>query len=161
VTLYGDVFEALERAGVRHVVVGGIAVVLQGHVRSTVDLDLVVDLAVEPAAAAMAALVGVGLVPRLPVEATDFADPEIRRGWVETKNLQVFSFHDPCNPLREVDVFATHPLPFDELLERSVLKHVDGVAVRVASVDDLIVMKSKAGRPQDLEDIEALRRLHP
>ena len=155
-TLYRDVFEALERAGVRHVVVGGYAVVLQGHVRTTVDLDLVIDLAVEPAEAAMAALVGVGLLPRLPVDANDFADPETRRDWVENRNLQDFSLYDPHNPLREVDVFATDPLPFEELLERSVLKHVDGVAVRVASVDDLIVMKTKAGRPQDLEALQGL-----
>ena len=42
---YGDVFAALRDAQVSYVVVGGTAVVLQGHARLTVDLDLVIDLA--------------------------------------------------------------------------------------------------------------------
>ncbi len=43
-TLYEPVLAALDAAGVRFVVVGGVAVVLHGHPRMTADLDLVVDL---------------------------------------------------------------------------------------------------------------------
>jgi hypothetical protein len=35
-----SVFAALERAKVRYLVVGGVAVVLHGHLRVTADLDL-------------------------------------------------------------------------------------------------------------------------
>ncbi|MFQ5670913.1 MAG: DUF6036 family nucleotidyltransferase [Acidobacteriota bacterium] len=42
-------FKALNGSGVRYVIVGGLAVVLQGHPRLTVDADLVVDLGNEPA----------------------------------------------------------------------------------------------------------------
>jgi hypothetical protein len=35
------IFQALELAGVRFLVVGGVAVVLHGHARFTADLDLV------------------------------------------------------------------------------------------------------------------------
>jgi hypothetical protein len=81
VTLYGDVFAALHEAGVRNVVVGGVAVVMQGHVRTTVDLGLVIDLAVEPATAAMDALGRLGLLPRIPVEPRAFADESKRLDW--------------------------------------------------------------------------------
>lgn len=37
------VFDALNAAGVRYLVVGGVAVVLHGHLRTTADLDLVVQ----------------------------------------------------------------------------------------------------------------------
>ena len=39
------VFGALNESGVRYLVVGGVAAVLHGHLRTTGDLDLYVDLA--------------------------------------------------------------------------------------------------------------------
>jgi len=85
---YLRVFAALNAARLRYVVVGGVAVVLQGHVRMTVDLDLVVDLAVEPAGAVLDLLAGMGFRPRLPVDLHDFADPLVRGQWVDERNLQ-------------------------------------------------------------------------
>jgi len=159
VGLYDDVFAALHRAGVQYVVVGGVAVVLQGHLRTTVDLDLVVDLAAEAASKAVAALTELGLEPRLPVPAADFADPEIRRTWVAERNLQVFSFYDPKNPMREVDVFATEPVPLQTLLADAATVDIGGTPVAVASRRQLIAMKRRAGRPQDLADVAALEAL--
>jgi hypothetical protein len=154
-----DVLAALEAAGVRAVVVGGVAVVLHGHPRLTVDLDLVLDLARDNVAAALQVLTAQGLVPRLPVAAQAFADPVTRARWVADRALTVFSLHDPDNPLREVDLFAEEPLPFDELWADSQVVEVAGVGVRVASIDHLIMLKRRAGRPQDLADIDALERL--
>jgi hypothetical protein len=156
VGIYDDVFAALDAVGVPYVVVGGVAVVLQGHARFTVELDLVIDLAVEPAAATVEALLSLGLRPRLPVDARDFADGAIRADWIATKNLQVFSMYDPDNPFREVDLFATHPIPFDQLLASSIAAVVGSASVRVASIPHLVEMKRAAGRPQDLADVEAL-----
>ena len=44
VSLFEPIFEALNRAQVRYVVVGGFATVLHGHARLTADIDLVIDL---------------------------------------------------------------------------------------------------------------------
>lgn len=153
-------FSALNEAGIRYVVVGGVAVVLQGHARMTVDLDLVVDLAVEPARAAVELLLGMGFLPRLPVRAEDFADPVIRTEWVTQRNLQVFSFYHPDDLLREVDVFATHPLPFETLLADADQVRLGDVRVPVASIPHLVALKRAAGRPQDLADIQALEAVH-
>ena len=38
-----------------------------------------------------------------------FADPDIRNAWVRDRGMRVFSFVDPDNPMRLVDVFASHP----------------------------------------------------
>ena len=157
--IYDDVYVALEQAGVRFVVVGGTAVVLQGHARLTIDLDLVIDLDPGPASGAVRALTELGLQPRLPVDPLDFADPEIRGNWIEHRNLLVFSFFDPATPRREVDLFAVEPLPFEELHDQASVVDVAGVAVRVASRRHLIAMKRQAGRPRDLEDIAVLESL--
>ena len=41
---YGKVFKALNKAKVKYVIVGGAAVILHGYLRSTKDLDLIVQL---------------------------------------------------------------------------------------------------------------------
>ncbi|MGL5850752.1 MAG: nucleotidyl transferase AbiEii/AbiGii toxin family protein [Phycicoccus sp.] len=154
-----DVVAALDAAGVEHVVVGGVAVVLHGHVRTTVDLDLVVDLSPENALAAIDVLTRLGLRPRLPVLAESFADEATRREWVERRHLVAFTLYDPDDPFVEVDLFADPPIPFADLLGESVVLEVRGVAVRIASVEHLVAMKELAGRTQDRADVEALRRL--
>lgn len=154
--LIEPLFAALNEAGVRYVVVGGLAVVLHGHVRMTVDVDLVVDLDEEQARRAIDALVGIGLRPRIPVDPKDFADPSKRARWIRDQGMQVFSLHDPSNPMRAVDLFVDHPIRFDDLWSRSTQMQLQNTSVRVASIPDLIEMKRLAGRPQDHVDIEQL-----
>lgn len=48
-SIYEPIFSRLNEQGGRYLVVGGLAVVLHGHARLTVDLDRVVDLAPEAA----------------------------------------------------------------------------------------------------------------
>jgi hypothetical protein len=158
--IFEPVLDALDRRGVRFVVVGGVAVVLHGHPRLTVDLDLVIDLARDQAEAAVAALVDdLGLRTRLPVDPGDFSDPEIRSRWVRDRNLEVLSFHDPSRSTVEVDVFAQDPIPFEDLWRRSVVMSLGRLEIRVASIEDLIRMKRVSGRPQDRIDIEALEEI--
>lgn len=156
---YTKVFSALNAADVRYVVVGGVAVVLQGHARLTVDLDLVVELAAGPARRAVDVLLSLGFLPRLPVDPYEFADPAVRERWVRERHLQVFSLYHPDDPLQEVDLFATYPLPFDQLADGADTVELAGVQVPVASIAHLVELKRAAGRPRDLEDIDALLRL--
>lgn len=157
--MFEELLAALARSGTRFVVVGGLAVVIQGHARLTADVDLVVDLDSENVRRAIAALTSLGLRPLLPVRATDFAEPEQRREWVETRSMEVFSMRDERNPLLTVDLFAREPFPFDELWSRADRVILGGETVRIASIGDLIAMKRAVGRPQDLADIEELERI--
>jgi predicted nucleotidyltransferase len=51
------------------------------------------------------------------------------------------------------------PLPFDDLYSRAIRVELGKTSVAVAAIDDLIAMKRAAGRPRDVEDIEALLHL--
>lgn len=154
-----DILRALRDADVSFVVVGGVAVVLHGHPRMTADLDLAVDLSVDNVRQTLDALEALGLVPRLPVATDQFADPEVRRRWVEERNMTVFSMHDPDDPRRVVDIFADPPIDFSALRRDAQVMDVGGTRVHVASRAHLIQMKKLAGRAQDLADIEALHAL--
>jgi predicted nucleotidyltransferase len=157
--MFEELLAYLEGAGVRFVVVGGVAVVIHGHVRLTADLDLVLDLEPANVRRTMNALDARGFRPILPVKAADFADEATRRDWVETRNLQVFSLVDPANPSITVDLFAKEPIPFPELWFRAEVIELGGHPIRIASLQDLIRMKRAASRPQDLIDIKELEAL--
>ena len=157
--MFEPVFEALNRPDVRYVVVGGVAVVLHGYARLTADLDVVIDLAAGSARATIDALVGIGLRPTAPVDPAGFADPVTRARWISEKHMRVFSMRDPHDPLRQVDLFVEEPIPFEELWDRSERVELGELAVRVASIPDLITMKELAGRPLDLDDVARLREI--
>ena len=128
--LYEDVFEWLEREGVRYVVVGGFALVLRGHDRQTADLDLVVDCAGEGARRATRALTGAGFFPTVPLP---------------LGAVPVLRMLDGAG--RRVDVFARFFVPFAELLAGSAQVTVGKTLVRVASAADIDRVNRLAGRP--------------
>ena len=154
--LFEPIFEALNNNDVRYVVVGGVATVLHGYPRLTADVDLIVDLDPVAALNAMRSLSAMGLRPRAPVSIEAFAESEIRQSWIRDKGMRVFSLWDPSTPLREVDIFVETPIPFADLWSRSEVVNLHSTWVRIASIPDLIYMKGLAGRPEDLQDIEAL-----
>jgi hypothetical protein len=155
-SLFAPIFAALGRANARYVVVGGVATVLHGYARLTADVDIIIDFAPAEAEKALRALGELGLRPRAPVAITDLADAEKRRTWVHDKGMMVFSLWDPLDPMREVDIFVEHPIPFDELYGESEIVVLGNESVRIASIPHLIQLKRLADRPEDRIDIEAL-----
>ena len=158
-TAIETVLAGLNEAGVRYLVVGGVAVVLHGHLRFTADLDLVVWLDGENSRRAIAALGALGFSPRLKVNAEAFADPSEREKWVREKGMTVFSLWSSRFPGTDVDLFVEEPLPFLEMAERGIEAVAGDVRIPVASIADLIRLKGLAGRPKDLEDIRALEEI--
>jgi len=148
-----DVTRALDDAGVSFAVVGGYGVALHGAVRGTVDLDLVLAYDEANYIAAASALESLGLRSRLPVLARDVF--RFRREYVENRNLIAWSFVDERDPSRLVDIVLT----FTEPEVPTTKKTVRGVRVPVLAKAALIEMKERSGRPQDLEDVRALKSI--
>ena len=119
-SLYLPLFKVLNDAKVQYVVVGGLATVLHGYARLTADIDLVINLEQHEAEKAIRAILACGLKPRLPVDPMQFTDKATREGWINDKNMLVFSFYQPDNPLMILDVFVREPFPFKEMAQRAV-----------------------------------------
>jgi len=147
------VIEALDNAAISYALVGGYAVALHGAVRGTVDLDFVIELDKQQYVSLEKALAGIGLTPRLPVSASEVF--QFRDEYINNRNLVAWSFIHPDNPLEIVDIIITH----DAKMMKTETLHVDGMTIEIATIDELIQMKEKSGRPQDLEDVRALEQL--
>ncbi|MEK7468459.1 MAG: DUF6036 family nucleotidyltransferase [Planctomycetota bacterium] len=154
------IFRALNRARVRYLLVGGLAVVAHGYVRMTADVDLIVDLKEKNLLRALEVFRKLGYRPRVPVSIEQFADSRLRSLWVRKRNMKVFSLFSDRYAMTEVDLFVKAPFPFAKAFSRRRrLEVVPGVRASIAGYKDLLFLKRKAGRPQDLQDIRALQSL--
>lgn len=154
------ILETLTAAGVRHLVAGGLAVVAHGVVRFTADLDLILDPEPGALARAIAALRSLDYGPRAPVAFEAFADPAERRRWREEKDLTVFTVTSPQHAATEIDLFLECPLDFERAHAEALrLELRPGLTATFVSRADLLELKRRAGRPRDLQDVEALQAL--
>jgi len=155
---YRKVFEELENRQIKYLVAGGFAVNFHQVQRATVDLDLILHLEKDNILAFVKLMQELGLAPRLPVNAADFANPQMREKWINEKHMMVFSFFKSDNPFETIDLFVKEPAPFDELWARRFEAKAFGLKIRVVGKADLIAMKKDTGREKDEFDIRQLEK---
>jgi hypothetical protein len=146
---FGQVLADLNAAGVRFVVVGGIAVIGHGVVRATRDVDVVVAPD-DVTAAALTRLIDAWGATR-PDGSAETRDLPTR-GWP----LHLRTRYGLLDLLAEDDP----PLDLDGLLARAVTRTIDGTPAPLCSLADLVAMKRRAARPQDLDDLAKLEIAH-
>ena len=147
-------------AGVRYLIAGGFAVVAHGYSRFTVDLDFVLDLEPENAAKALEILKDEGYAPTIPVPIEQFADAELRKDWAENRNMVAFPLQSEKHRETRVDVFVREPFDFERAYaERFRGDIVPELLADFVSFEDLMKLKTEAGRPKDLQDIYYLRQI--
>ncbi len=160
-SIFAAFFGLLNKARVRYMVVGGMAVNLYGIARATADIDIFVDLEDGNAARFVKAMKAAGLKPKSPVRLDDFADKEKRLKWVKEKGMTVFSLFDPGHPFFLLDVFADAPFDFESVFRKIDIKKagVLNIKIPVIPIEELIKMKEALARPQDLADVFYLRKV--
>lgn len=150
----------LNEARVRYLVAGGLAVVAHGYVRFTDDLDIWLDLSKENLHRAIEALKTLGYRPAVPVDIEDFADENERRRWIEEKDAKVLMLFSNEHPTAGPDIFIEDPLDFDQAYKDGLrIEIAPGLETTFLGFKDLLEMKRRAGRPQDLADIAELELL--
>lgn len=157
--LFEQIFRGLNKAKVKYLVVGGVAVNLHGFVRFTGDLDIVILLEEKNLEKIAKAMKELGYKEKLPMSVQDLQDLKLLRSWLKEKNLRAFSFFPPKDNPLQVDIIIEESLEFEELIDQKVIKKISNVSIPVISLDGLLKMKKKADRPQDKIDLEALRKI--
>src|SRR5881296_1460102 len=151
---------ALNENQVRYLIVGGLAVVAHGYLRFTADVDLLLSVEPENLKRAVEALKTLGYRPRAPVDFDDFVDRSKRQQWAQEKNMTVFSLFSDIHQATEIDLFLEPPIDFDAAYGRALRQEVGpGTPATFCSLEDLIELKTLAGRPEDQEDIKKLQQL--
>ena len=153
-----EILNALHDGHVDFVIVGGVAAALHGGPRVTFDLDVVPSLAPASWQAAVDLLWSLGARPRIPEPLERLRDVDQVRRWRREKGMLALNFRT-ADGSTEVDLLVGESEAFDELRQRAVEVTIDQRTFLVASIDDLIAMKQRAGRPRDLLDITELRNI--
>jgi predicted nucleotidyltransferase len=142
--------ERLRAAEVEFVLVGGLAVNAWGYLRATRDVDLVPDPSAENLARLDALLVELGGKVEV---GGQLLEPSAIRTFLRTGDRTLV-----LTDLGRVDVLQGLPQvpPFAALNARASEVDIDGLAVKVCSLDDLLAMKRASDRARDRDDLEAL-----
>jgi hypothetical protein len=157
---FAMIVKALNDAGVRYLVVGGVAVIAHGYVRLTVDVDLMIQLEPDNLVKGLQALEQLGYKSATPVSWEDFANPIKRREWIEQKQMKVLKLFSDTHRDTTIDVFVDDPLGFDDAyLRLKKFPVAENLDAPVCSYPDLIKLKLEAGREKDVKDLATLRQI--
>ena len=143
----------LVRYGVRFVVIGGIGGRLHGSPTVTRDIDICYERSSENLERLAEALRDLHARLRGIAEDVPFR--------LDAKTLRAGDHFTFTTRAGDFDILGTPAGVggFDELAAHATEFEIEGSAVLVASIDDLIRMKRSAGRPKDLIEVEVLGAL--
>ena len=138
----------LAKADVRFIVVGGIAVSIQGYVRLTEDVDLLLEDDPHNVQRLLQTLAGYGEGFARELSASDFTDEE--------GAIRIVEEVEQC----QIDLFTRiSGKRYKDVLEDADRYTIGGHEIAVASKSSLIGWKTKSVREKDQLDALALRRL--
>ncbi len=141
---FENVLAALSRAEVRYLVVGGVACALNGFVRATEDVDILVDGDAGNLRLMLEVLAEFGEGHARELRVQDFGDEEGSVRLVEDFPIDIFT---RMGGMRYADM-----LPYRALA-------AGATPIPYVDAEGLILLKSDSPRQQDRIDVEALRRL--
>jgi predicted nucleotidyltransferase len=146
---FGQILEDLNEAGVRYVLIGGIALIRHGVVRATRDVDAVFDPMVENVDQIRSLIVRWGATRPDGSE----VDSDALAG---DRSIHLSTPHGDLDLVAE----KVTGIRFDQLRARADVRRVDGVEAPICSLVDLVTMKRTVGRERDLADLADLEAGH-
>ena len=140
-----DLIGILQKHDCRFVLVGGLAVLIHGHFRTTKDMDIFYEGSEENASKILKSINEFGF-GYLNLTLNDVLD---KNGYIKLGR----------EPVR-IDLFCELPgVSFDEVYAHSVDYKDEDVTIKVIHVNHLIDNKLEVGRLQDLADVKMLKKI--
>jgi hypothetical protein len=141
---FRDFINALNKAEVRYILVGGYSVVLHGYSRTTGDMDIWMERTSENYERIIKAFQIFGM-PLFDMTESNFLSHPI---W------DVFTFGTP--PVAIDIMVKIEGLNFEDVFQKAVYFEDDDLKIRTINRNDLIAAKKIAGRAKDINDLENL-----
>jgi hypothetical protein len=154
-----NLLATLSSGKIDYVLIGGLAVALHGYQRVTMDVDVVLALDDENLAKFVDCARSANLKPVLPIPIDSLRDAALIDQWHREKGMLAFALRGPEMMATVIDVLVRPVVSFDELKRNAVTRHIGPLSIPVASIDDLIILKTGTGRSKDVLDIEELRKI--
>ena len=144
-TPYEKLLAKLARAEVRFIIVGGVAVALNGFVRTTEDVGILLETSLENVTKLLDALKGFGEGHARELCQADFTESEGAVRIIEDFPLDVFTI--------------MRGKGYADLVASTQTTRIDDIDVRYLNAEALIALKEDSQRDQDRIDVSALRSL--
>ena len=125
----------------------------------TMDVDVVLALDDENLAKFVDCAKRANLKPVLPIPIDSLRDAALIDQWHREKGMLAFGLRGPDAMATAIDVLVRPLVSFDKLKRNAVIKRVGPLSIPVASIDDLITLKTGTGRSKDTLDVEELRKI--
>jgi predicted nucleotidyltransferase len=156
--IYEEILKEFQREKVKYVIVGGLAVNLLGSLRTTADMDILVEMSDENLKKIVKIFKKHGYTVRQPVDPMNIANEKIRKDWIQNKHMKAFNFYKDSE-LKEIDIIIESPVPFSRARQTALFIQCGRFKLPVISIDNLIKMKKKSNRPIDMADIQELMEI--
>ena len=140
-----DLLRRFQDAGVQYVLVGGQAVRLNGFLRATEDIDILLPSSIENGRRVMRAL---AFLP---------SGKDLQADWFEVSSGEPENIRIADELLIDL-LFAANGQTYESLQDNASTLLIDGVAVRTLDIEGLLKTKTDY-RPKDQIDREVLQRL--
>jgi hypothetical protein len=147
INLEGDFLDFIDLCNkhqVKYLVIGGYAVSIHGYPRSTKDLDICIELSSSNANKMISVIQDFGMAS-LQLKVEDFLVPHFftQLGYAPIRI-------DIMNDIDGVD--------FEEAWNNKKIVSINNINFNFIGYNDLLKVKEKSGRPQDLADIHKLKQ---
>lgn len=147
--IWHKIIDSLTKNKLDYVLVGGVALVVHGIPRSTLDIDIYIVAKAETVNKLFQIADALELKSeQRAILAIAHSNELIANQWVS------FSYEG-----RDIlDVFLAEEKKFKKIFKTSKLEQDKDISIRVASLKDIELMKKASGRPVDIADIELIKK---